>query len=72
MTPLCGFSLSFLVYRHKYNEYVMCLKKSSGDEDGCKASRQLALSVCPDIEVEQWDEQRGNGNFLGVQYPPQG
>lgn len=31
----------------KYNEYVLCLKKSEGDEEGCFAMRRAALSVCP-------------------------
>ena len=56
--------------RHKYNEYVLCLKKTTGDEDECKQARQFAHSICPDIDIEAWDEQRENGNFLGVQYPP--
>ena len=30
-------------------------------------SRQKALSVCPLEWVETWDEQRTNGNFVGVQ-----
>ena len=67
---MCVLALYHSMYRHKYNEYVLCLKKSSGDEDGCKAARQLAHSVCPDIDIEAWDEQRENGNFLGIQYPP--
>lgn len=43
------------------------MKKSGGDEDGCKTMRQLALSICPDDNINEWDEQRENGNFLGVQ-----
>mmetsp|Transcript_22218 Transcript_22218/g.31921 ORF Transcript_22218/g.31921 Transcript_22218/m.31921 type:complete len:88 (+) Transcript_22218:46-309(+) len=51
----------------KYNEYVLCLKKSSGDEDHCKTAKQLALSICPDEWVQTWQEQREKGIFLGVQ-----
>lgn len=50
----------------KYNEFVLCLKKG-GDDDSCKPARQLAASICPDIDMEAWDEQRQKGNFLGVQ-----
>jgi cytochrome c oxidase subunit 6b len=50
----------------RYNEFVLCLKRG-GDDDSCKPARQLALSICTEIDVEQWDEQRENGNFLGVQ-----
>jgi len=49
-----------------YNAWVLCLKKG-GDEDSCKGARQLAASICVDIDMEAWDEQRGNGTFLGVQ-----
>ncbi len=50
----------------KYNEFVLCLKRG-GDDDSCKPARQLAASICPDIDMAAWDEQRGNGTFLGVQ-----
>lgn len=40
---------NFLV-RHKYNEFVLCLRKEGGDEDACKVARQAALSLCP----EEW------------------
>ena len=54
----------------RYNEYVLCVKKNDGDEDACKSARQLALSICIDADIEAWDEQRVNGNFLGVQEKP--
>ena len=51
----------------KYNEYVLCVKKSGGDEEGCKLMKQRAMSICPLDYVTMWDEQRVAGNFLGVQ-----
>ena len=55
-----------IYYIYIYNEFVLCLKRG-GDDDSCKPARQLAHSICPDINIEEWDEQRANGNFLGVQ-----
>lgn len=40
----------YFLFRHKYNEFVLCLRKEGGDEDACKATRQAALSLCP----EEW------------------
>ena len=53
-------------------EYVEELAEEciDGDEDACKSARQLALSICVDADIEAWDEQRANGNFLGVQEKP--
>ena len=56
-----------MISRQKYNEFVLCVKKNGGDEDACKTQRQLARSICPDEWVTAWNEQRANGNFLGVQ-----
>mmetsp|Transcript_20289 Transcript_20289/g.20407 ORF Transcript_20289/g.20407 Transcript_20289/m.20407 type:complete len:90 (+) Transcript_20289:95-364(+) len=51
----------------KYNEFVLCLRKNDGDESVCVKPRQLAHSICPDEWVQQWDDQRAAGSFLGVQ-----
>ena len=51
---------------NRYNEYVMCLKKTESDEDACKPMRQLALSICPDDWWNKWDEEREEGTFSGV------
>lgn len=51
---------------NRYNEWVMCLKTTK-DEEGCKQMRQLALSICPYIWYEKWDEERADGNFAGLQ-----
>mmetsp|Transcript_28805 Transcript_28805/g.72519 ORF Transcript_28805/g.72519 Transcript_28805/m.72519 type:complete len:94 (-) Transcript_28805:95-376(-) len=55
----------------KYNEFVLCLKKKNGDEDACKEARHAALSICLEDMVEEWDDQRAEGNFLGVQEKPE-
>jgi len=58
-------------YQHcwtRYNEWVVCLKRTGGDEDACAQQRRWAQSICPVDNVENWDEQRENGNFAGVEY----
>ena len=50
---------------NRYNEWVLCLK-NTGDEDGCKNMRQLAVSICPSIWTEKWDEEREEGTFAGL------
>ena len=52
--------------RGRYNEWILCLKKTENDEDGCKFMRQYALSLCPDTWIEKWDEEREEGTFSGV------
>ena len=51
----------------RYNEWVLCTKRADGDDSACIKQRQLTISICPSEWVENWDEQRGNGNFAGVQ-----
>ena len=41
----------------RYNEYVMCLRTTEGDEDKCKHMKQLAFSICPDDWTEKWEEE---------------
>ena len=50
----------------KYNEWLLCIKSTKGDEDGCKHMRQRALSICPSIWSEKWDEEREEGTFAGI------
>ena len=56
--------------RGRYNEWILCLKKTDNDEDGCKFMRQYALSLCPDNWIEKWDEEREEGTFPGMAYKP--
>ncbi|GMH80209.1 hypothetical protein TL16_g08448, partial [Triparma laevis f. inornata] len=51
----------------RYNEWVVCLKQTSGDEEKCQPMRGLARGICPDDWVEKWDEERPKGIFMGVQ-----
>jgi cytochrome c oxidase subunit 6b len=51
----------------KYNEFVLCVKKNSGDDSACVAQKQAYASICPEDWVESWNEQRSAGTFLGVQ-----
>ncbi|KAH8084942.1 hypothetical protein JL720_7650 [Aureococcus anophagefferens] len=54
--------------RTGYNEWVLCLKKTDGDEDACKPMRQFALSICPDDWYNKWDEEREEGTFSGIKF----
>lgn len=51
---------------NKYNEWLLCLKNTK-DEEGCKNMRQKAVSICPYIWTDKWDEEREEGTFPGVQ-----
>ena len=37
-------------------EYVLCVRKNEGDEDACKAAKQMAWSICPDEWVNKHNE----------------
>jgi len=54
--------------RNRYNEWVLCLKGTDGDEDACKGVRQMASSICPVEWTEKWDEERDEGKFGGIQF----
>mmetsp|Transcript_15177 Transcript_15177/g.26824 ORF Transcript_15177/g.26824 Transcript_15177/m.26824 type:complete len:86 (+) Transcript_15177:28-285(+) len=53
---------------NRYNEWVLCLKGTDGDEDACKGVRQMAASICPVEWTEKWDEERDEGKFSGIQF----
>eukprot|EP00553_Chaetoceros_curvisetus_P006758 CAMPEP_0204623806 /NCGR_PEP_ID=MMETSP0717-20131115/9562_1 /ASSEMBLY_ACC=CAM_ASM_000666 /TAXON_ID=230516 /ORGANISM="Chaetoceros curvisetus" /LENGTH=100 /DNA_ID=CAMNT_0051639003 /DNA_START=160 /DNA_END=462 /DNA_ORIENTATION=+ len=50
---------------NRYNEWLLCLK-NTGDEDGCKNMRQQAVSICPSIWTDKWDEERDDNVFAGL------
>eukprot|EP00552_Chaetoceros_brevis_P001592 CAMPEP_0197736812 /NCGR_PEP_ID=MMETSP1435-20131217/4275_1 /TAXON_ID=426625 /ORGANISM="Chaetoceros brevis, Strain CCMP164" /LENGTH=78 /DNA_ID=CAMNT_0043325071 /DNA_START=48 /DNA_END=284 /DNA_ORIENTATION=+ len=51
---------------NRYNEWLLCVK-NTGDEEGCKNMRQLAVSICPTFWSEKWDEEREEKTFAGLQ-----
>ena len=51
---------------NRYNEWLNCIKQT-GDQEGCKIMRQHAVSICPTIWTDQWDEERDEGTFAGLQ-----
>jgi cytochrome c oxidase subunit 6b len=51
----------------RYNEWVLCLKRTGSDEEACKTQRQFMYSICPSHHYERWDEERDAGNFAGIQ-----
>mmetsp|Transcript_20932 Transcript_20932/g.37800 ORF Transcript_20932/g.37800 Transcript_20932/m.37800 type:complete len:110 (-) Transcript_20932:154-483(-) len=50
---------------NRYNEWLLCLKTTK-DEDGCRGMRNMALQICPSFWSDKWDEERGEGNFPGI------
>ena len=50
---------------NRYNEWLVCMK-STGDEEGCRNMRYMALKICPYIWYEKWDEERDEGKFTGI------
>lgn len=50
---------------NRYNEWLVCLK-STQDEEGCKAMRNMAVKICPTIWTDKWDEERGEGIYPGI------
>mmetsp|Transcript_48365 Transcript_48365/g.117118 ORF Transcript_48365/g.117118 Transcript_48365/m.117118 type:complete len:105 (-) Transcript_48365:30-344(-) len=51
---------------NRYNEWLLCLKQTGGDDDKCQAFRQWSVSICPDDWLANWDEAPDDGPFLGV------
>mmetsp|Transcript_5481 Transcript_5481/g.7978 ORF Transcript_5481/g.7978 Transcript_5481/m.7978 type:complete len:103 (+) Transcript_5481:97-405(+) len=50
---------------NRYNEWLLCLKNTK-DEEGCKNMRQMAVSICPSIWTEKWDEEREESTYPGL------
>jgi cytochrome c oxidase subunit 6b len=51
---------------NRYNEWLLCMKQTSGDDDKCQAFRQWSVSICPDDWLANWDEARDEGTFMGI------
>eukprot|EP00980_Cylindrotheca_fusiformis_P028280 scaffold22589_cov138-Cylindrotheca_fusiformis.AAC.43 len=51
---------------NRYNEWLICLKQTNGDDDKCQAYRQYAVSICPTDWTDGWDEAREDNTFYGV------
>jgi len=52
---------------NRYNEWLLCLKSTKGDEEGCKNMKQMAFSICPSIWTDKWEEEREEHIFAGLQ-----
>jgi cytochrome c oxidase subunit 6b len=52
---------------NRYNEWLVCLKQTNGNQLACSRLRQFANSICPSDWTDKWDEQREEGTFAGVQ-----
>lgn len=51
---------------NRYNEWLLCMKQTGGDDDKCQTFRQWSVSICPDDWVSNWDEAREEGTFMGI------
>ena len=51
---------------NRYNEWLVCLNTTKGDDDACNRMRQYALSMCPNTWTEKWDDEREEGTFPGI------
>ncbi|RUS71108.1 hypothetical protein EGW08_021131 [Elysia chlorotica] len=46
-----------------YIDYFRCQKLKGEDYAPCEYFKKVYTHLCPGFWVEQWDEQRDNGNF---------
>ena len=56
-------------YQHcwtRYNEWILCLKRTGRDEEACWPARRFAKMLCTNEMIEKWDEQREEGTFPGL------
>lgn len=52
---------------NRYNEWLLCKKQSGEDADEkCQVYRQYSNSICPSAWLENWDEAREEGTFMGI------
>lgn len=51
----------------RYNEFLLCATKVSPDHPACVKLKRAAISFCPVEWIENWNEQRAEGRFPGVQ-----
>jgi len=52
---------------NRYNEWLVCLQQNGDDgEEKCQVYRQYSTSICPFAWVENWDEAREEGTFMGI------
>jgi cytochrome c oxidase subunit 6b len=52
----------------RYNEFLLCAKKESREDPVCQQLMYDATVICPTKAISDWEDQRSNGTFLGVQY----
>jgi cytochrome c oxidase subunit 6b len=50
---------------NRYNEWLLCTQQSK-DDKACVPMRHYANAICPDMWLEQWDEERESGAFSGI------
>eukprot|EP00500_Bicosoecida_sp_ms1_P003553 CAMPEP_0203813138 /NCGR_PEP_ID=MMETSP0115-20131106/4549_1 /ASSEMBLY_ACC=CAM_ASM_000227 /TAXON_ID=33651 /ORGANISM="Bicosoecid sp, Strain ms1" /LENGTH=118 /DNA_ID=CAMNT_0050721997 /DNA_START=39 /DNA_END=395 /DNA_ORIENTATION=+ len=50
----------------KFNEHILCMKKSGGDEAQCNKFRRHYRTVCPNEWVENWEDHIDAGVFMGI------
>jgi hypothetical protein len=42
------------------------MKQTGNSDDKCQVYRQWSVSICPNDWLDNWDEARDEGRFMGV------
>jgi len=58
-----------LLFRRRYNQFLVCLNENDGDKSACKKIDYLTRATCPVAWLAEWKEQREEGTFPGVASP---
>ena len=53
----------------RYNEWLLCLK-AEGSQEPCADKAWLAKAICPITWFNNWEEQRAEGIFPGIEGAP--
>mmetsp|Transcript_14810 Transcript_14810/g.37492 ORF Transcript_14810/g.37492 Transcript_14810/m.37492 type:complete len:120 (-) Transcript_14810:219-578(-) len=49
----------------RYNEFHKCAAEKGEDAEDCKFFQKAYRSMCPNIWLEKWNEEREEGTFAG-------
>ena len=49
----------------RYNEFHKCAAEKGEDAEECKFFQKAYRSMCPNIWLEKWNEEREEGTFAG-------
>ena len=60
-----------VLHRTRYNEWLLCVDKTNGDEV-CDKFKKYAFAICPDDWTEKWGEDREAGTWVGYKPAAEG